>query len=156
MTATDRTPTCIVTGCIDPAIARGWCNAHYRRWRRHGDPLGGLHYRTGCRVTDCTEPHEAKGLCRVHYKRWKDHGDPLWEPLREIDEIAVERAIRGDKPERLTVGEREEVVRRLHRLKMTDGRIAEHLDVTTNAVQMIRNRLGLPAVAPGRPRKVAA
>lgn len=26
----------------DPTVlARGWCDCHYRRWRAHGDPLGG-------------------------------------------------------------------------------------------------------------------
>jgi hypothetical protein len=32
---------CAVEGCEKPAInSRGWCNAHYLRWLRHGDPLG--------------------------------------------------------------------------------------------------------------------
>ena len=31
--------TCSVSGCPKPAIARGWCNLHYRRFRRHGDVL---------------------------------------------------------------------------------------------------------------------
>lgn len=33
--------TCSIRDCEDPVVARGWCNAHYKRWRRHGDPLGG-------------------------------------------------------------------------------------------------------------------
>lgn len=33
--------TCSVEGCDKPHYGKGWCNAHYRRWRRHGDPLGG-------------------------------------------------------------------------------------------------------------------
>lgn len=32
---------CSVCGCDKPVIARGWCDAHYRRWRRHGDPTAG-------------------------------------------------------------------------------------------------------------------
>ena len=32
---------CAVDGCDKPSYVRGWCNAHYRRWRTHGDPLGG-------------------------------------------------------------------------------------------------------------------
>jgi hypothetical protein len=32
---------CKVQGCAKPAVRRGWCYAHYKRWRRHGDPLGG-------------------------------------------------------------------------------------------------------------------
>lgn len=40
------TDTCSISGCNRPARARGWCMAHYDRWRRHGDvladvPIGG-------------------------------------------------------------------------------------------------------------------
>lgn len=31
--------TCSVGGCTRQHEARGWCGKHYRRWRRHGDPL---------------------------------------------------------------------------------------------------------------------
>lgn len=34
-------PTCSVDGCTDPVYRRVWCNAHYLRWRRHGDPMAG-------------------------------------------------------------------------------------------------------------------
>lgn len=33
--------SCSISGCNNPAIKRGWCNAHYKRWHQHGDPLGG-------------------------------------------------------------------------------------------------------------------
>jgi hypothetical protein len=33
--------TCTIAGCEKAARRRGWCTAHYTRWRRHGDPLGG-------------------------------------------------------------------------------------------------------------------
>lgn len=32
---------CSIEGCGKPVIARGWCLAHYRRWQRYNDPLGG-------------------------------------------------------------------------------------------------------------------
>ncbi len=32
---------CSIDGCGMPHYARGWCNAHYQRWTKHGDPLGG-------------------------------------------------------------------------------------------------------------------
>lgn len=32
---------CSVEGCERPSAARGWCPAHYWRWRKHGDPTGG-------------------------------------------------------------------------------------------------------------------
>lgn len=34
------TPTCSVDGCDNPHSARGWCNKHYQRAKRWGDPLG--------------------------------------------------------------------------------------------------------------------
>lgn len=33
--------TCSVDGCNNPPKARGWCEAHYQRLRRYGDPTGG-------------------------------------------------------------------------------------------------------------------
>lgn len=31
--------TCAIDKCTRPVAARGWCNTHYRRWYRNGDPL---------------------------------------------------------------------------------------------------------------------
>lgn len=35
---------CGVEGCPNPSRARGWCHAHYERWRKYGDPLSGSTY----------------------------------------------------------------------------------------------------------------
>lgn len=35
------TRMCSIEGCSRIHYGRGWCAAHYVRWRRHGDPLGG-------------------------------------------------------------------------------------------------------------------
>ena len=32
---------CAIDGCDKPVVRRVWCNAHYMRWKRHGDPIGG-------------------------------------------------------------------------------------------------------------------
>jgi hypothetical protein len=32
---------CVIDGCCKPEKARGWCNAHWYRWYRHGDPIAG-------------------------------------------------------------------------------------------------------------------
>lgn len=29
---------CTIEGCQKPALARGWCSAHWTRWKRYGDP----------------------------------------------------------------------------------------------------------------------
>ena len=31
--------TCSVDGCDGGVVARGWCNKHWARWRKHGHPL---------------------------------------------------------------------------------------------------------------------
>lgn len=34
-----NTPKCSIENCDNKIVARGWCNKHYTRWLRHGDPL---------------------------------------------------------------------------------------------------------------------
>ena len=33
--------TCSIDGCETVHRARGWCNKHWERWSKHGDPLAG-------------------------------------------------------------------------------------------------------------------
>ncbi len=76
---------CGVDGCDRLAVSRGWCTAHYMRWYKHGDPLGGgamrprrqALARQRCTVEDCDRPRgAADGLCKMHAIRRKRHGDP--------------------------------------------------------------------------------
>lgn len=62
---------CSVLECVRPALVRGWCNAHYRRWKTYGDPLGSKprHRRPACSVEECNRPNEAHGLCKTHLAR---------------------------------------------------------------------------------------
>lgn len=32
---------CSIPECGKTVLSRGWCNSHYRRWYKHGDPLSG-------------------------------------------------------------------------------------------------------------------
>ena len=32
---------CAIDGCEEIHFGRGWCSPHYKRWKRHGDTLGG-------------------------------------------------------------------------------------------------------------------
>lgn len=68
---------CSLDGCGKPHHQHGYCQAHFARWRRHGDPLGGRIKRVGCSVAGCAEKHHAKGYCAVHLARFNHYGDPL-------------------------------------------------------------------------------
>lgn len=70
---------CSVGGCPLRAHARGWCGAHYGRWRRYGDPLAPL-VRTSnlglsCSVEGCGKPRRKREWCGVHYAIWYTTGE---------------------------------------------------------------------------------
>lgn len=37
-----KVTTCSLQGCDGDVVARGFCNSHYRRMRKYGDPLAGM------------------------------------------------------------------------------------------------------------------
>lgn len=73
---------CAVEGCEKASAVgrRGWCMAHYLKWRRHGDPTVTILQRQHpptCAVEGCDLPYSGNGYCRGHRWRWKRYGDPL-------------------------------------------------------------------------------
>jgi hypothetical protein len=69
---------CRVAGCGGKSQARGWCGAHYQRWRRFGDPLFHPPEQVRrCSVEGCDRTSNARQLCSSHYRRWQLYGDPL-------------------------------------------------------------------------------
>lgn len=69
--------------------------------------------------------------------------------VRDFDDAAVERIVNGGfnaYTGALRVGDREEIVRRLHARGYSDRRIAAQAGFTDRTVQRIRARLGLAAV----------
>lgn len=75
--------TCSVDGCERPIKSRGWCQAHYFRWRRNGDVGSGELLLKGqpkdpCHIEDCVEDEKSLGLCQRHYYRYRKWGDPYY------------------------------------------------------------------------------
>lgn len=75
--------TCSIDGCEALVFGHGWCNRHYKRWRKYGDPLGGGPFRVAdkrCSITGCTAKHYGHGYCHGHWRNWYRYGDPEYEP----------------------------------------------------------------------------
>lgn len=71
---------CSIQDCGKVVLCRGWCQTHYERWRRTGDPLGASSspsLRGECHVDGCFRPPVSRGWCSVHYQRWRRTGDPV-------------------------------------------------------------------------------
>src|SRR5258708_2215197 len=67
---------CNVQGCGKTGqLRRGWCDPHYRRWKRNGDPGdASLQAHTGgsCSVEGCSGSGPLRrSWCQMHYVRWK-------------------------------------------------------------------------------------
>lgn len=74
-----RTGTCSIEGCEKPVKARGWCGAHYKAWRSHGDPSVNKARRAGiapCSVVGCGKSAGSRGMCSAHYAAFRRYGDP--------------------------------------------------------------------------------
>lgn len=74
---------CKIDECSMPHHGHGYCDKHYERFVKYGDPLGGGVFRqsrTGkyCTVDGCNNNvvSAAAGLCGKHYTRQRKYGDP--------------------------------------------------------------------------------
>jgi hypothetical protein len=73
---------CTVEGCDGIVIALAFCEKHYRKNRKYGDPLASLHLAAPpdglCTVGGCGRGGKlTKGFCAKHYQKWRKYGDPL-------------------------------------------------------------------------------
>lgn len=76
--------TCSVEGCEHRHFGRGYCNAHYKRWRKTGEagspdvvlraPTRTVVVAT-CVIDNCGSRVHGDGLCPKHYQRARNHGD---------------------------------------------------------------------------------
>ena len=72
---------CSIEGCEKPVKSRGWCDMHWTRWRRHGDPL--------------TEPMRRENVCG---RKFVDYGyarQPDGEGGRRFEHVLIAEAVLG-------------------------------------------------------------
>lgn len=72
--------TCAAIYCMSKPHTKGYCQKHYGRVLKYGNPYEIARVRNQnapatCTVDGCNEPHNAKGYCRKHYTRLRVHGD---------------------------------------------------------------------------------
>lgn len=73
---------CKIEGCDKPRAGRGWCDMHWKRWKKHGDPLvtsprGGHNRKGPCSIPGCDRKYHSRGYCSYHRYRDEKYGDPL-------------------------------------------------------------------------------
>ena len=90
--------TCSVDDCNLKHHAKGFCQHHYLKDKKYGDPLHVIS--KNCSVDDCELKHFAKGLCQKHYN--KKYQIENKEKLRDYEHSEKRRALHKknrDKPE---------------------------------------------------------
>ena len=99
---------CQVDGCDGEHKAKGFCDLHYRRFQKTGDPLvvrrvakwaGSL-----CKVDGCNSVVESKGYCNKHYIRLRLYGDPLGGSAFRIREKNLRCSVDGCVRQYATMG----------------------------------------------------
>lgn len=72
---------CSIPDCGKPHRCKGYCVAHYQRFRLYGDPLaGGAERRPQsheCEIEGCGGSPIGRNLCARHYGKWLRYGTPF-------------------------------------------------------------------------------
>lgn len=115
-----------------------------RRRRRYADPWYAAH-RTeilAARQSRWTTQHSGHDIT-IGPRGWRHcHTcDTQQQRRNDVDPVAVERAVAGDAPTRMSPAEREAVVDQLARRSVTNAEIARRLRVTPQTVGAIRTRI---------------
>ena len=86
---------CTIEYCSDKVRAHGYCNKHWLRIQRHGDPekVGrqASWLDAECSVDSCTAKVLAKALCKTHYSRFSRTGTTDPRPRRQVEQCRIEQ-----------------------------------------------------------------
>lgn len=92
---------CSVDDCGRQVIAWGWCENHYRSWKKTGDPIARIRpVRTDtCEVEGCSRKRHTRGWCYTHWRRWRSAGQVDDSPIASRSPRSAECSVDGcDRP----------------------------------------------------------
>jgi hypothetical protein len=90
-----NTYICEIPECDKVRKNKMYCPAHYKRWKKWGNPLGNAPHGNNlkhllCTVDGCKKKHTAKGMCQMHYRRNALYGSALTtKPRGRTDLLAI-------------------------------------------------------------------
>lgn len=85
---------CSIDNCISKHKGHGYCDKHYQRFKKYGDPLISFPKKS-CAVNGCEGKYYGSSYCNKHYLRWKFHRDlnhvrcARYESMQEAYEAQV-------------------------------------------------------------------
>jgi hypothetical protein len=87
--------TCKLDSCERIAQKAGFCEIHYRRFLKYGNPEAGRMIKgmkgKPCTIDDCTNGIDTDGLCKAHYYRRQRYGDPTaGAPVLQKERICIQ------------------------------------------------------------------
>lgn len=63
---------CLVGDCEDRAYGHGYCQPHWAKWKRTGNPLGGPDKQPSkCCEDGCMRAVKSRMMCGMHYDQWR-------------------------------------------------------------------------------------
>ncbi|MFF5784216.1 helix-turn-helix domain-containing protein [Streptomyces sp. NPDC012693] len=107
---------------------------------RHGHPFPANLFRDNNGYARCRACNRARCHIYNHTRRQHTQRQRTYTPVTP-DPIAIERAVMGDPPQRLTPRERADAVRLLDAQGLSVRQIAEHARCTPRTVHRIRSRI---------------
>jgi hypothetical protein len=97
---------CKIEGCSASAVGRGWCNKHWQRWKKHGDPLvvervrnreyGHTRVNNNGYVVEYVPGHpqaDESGKAMQHRRVMADY---LGRPLTDFENVHHKNGVRDD------------------------------------------------------------
>jgi hypothetical protein len=78
--------SCSIENCENKYKAKGFCQKHYRKNKKYGNPLAKKE-KQSCSIENCENKYAGKGFCQKHYDNNKKYGNPLAKKEKQFCSI---------------------------------------------------------------------